>query len=231
MQIACDNIGKKYGDLTALRDIDLKVDKGDFLILLGPNGAGKTTLIKILSGLIGPTTGKATVGGEAVTDPAVRSKVGVISHKSFLYENLTAIENLVFYGELYGVPEVESKAMELLKSVELEERKDGLVKTFSRGMVQRLSIARALVADPEFIFLDEPFTGLDQHSTDIFRKLLVDMHLRGKTVIMITHDIPIAMTMATRAMILAGGRKVHDEPVSGMSEEEFRKIYSGKVGG
>ena len=152
--IVCKGVQKKFGDILALKGVDLNVEKGDFLALFGPNGAGKTTLIKILCGLLRPTSGIAKVAGHDVRETGIRKKVGVISHKSFLYDDLTAHENLKFYCELYGVANPAEKADNLLKQVELTGRRDDLAGTFSRGMVQRLSIARALVANPEFIFLD-----------------------------------------------------------------------------
>ncbi len=228
--IICQKVGKKYGDFVALRGVDLAVNEGDFITIFGPNGAGKTTLLKILCGITRPTSGAATVGESDAHDPAVRKRIGVISHKSYLYDNLTAFENLVFYAEMYGMENREARAAELLESVELDQRKNDLVRNFSRGMIQRLSIARALVADPAFIFLDEPFTGLDHHSAVMFQKLLSGLHRRKKTVLMITHDIPLGIAAATRAMILKGGRKVHDEPVNGMDAATFLKIYLEKVG-
>jgi heme exporter protein A len=228
--IVCEGLCKKYGELIALRNLDLTINPGDFISLFGPNGAGKTTLMKTICGLTHPTSGKASVGDSDVSDPDVRKKIGVISHKSYLYDNLTAFENVHFYAELYEVDNPSERANELLKSVELYERKHDFVRHFSRGMLQRLSIARALVADPDFIFLDEPFTGLDQHSTDLFRKLLRGLHTRGKTVMMITHDIHIGIEESTRALILKSGRKVYDENTAGLTVDEFKTIYNEKVG-
>lgn len=229
-RILCEKVVKKYGDTIALRGVDLSINEGDFLVLLGPNGAGKTTLIKILCGIIRPTSGSATVSGMDVHDPEVRKKVGVISHMTLLYNNLTAMENLVFYANLYNVPEPEARAQELLKSVELDNRADDFAKNFSRGMMQRLSIARALVADPDFIFLDEPFTGLDQHSATLFKGLLADLHKQGKTVLMITHDIEAGIALSTRTTILKSGRMVYDEPTENAEPEKIKNEYMKIVG-
>jgi heme exporter protein A len=177
-----------------------------------------------------PTSGTATVGGADSHAQEIRGKIGVISHKSYLYDSLTAFENLVFYGEMYGVTAPGARATELLETVELSERKDDFVRGFSRGMVQRLSIARALVADPDFIFLDEPFTGLDHHSAVAFQTLLSALHKRGKTVMMITHDIPLGVSASTRAAILKNGRKVYDEKTEGLGAEAFMKTYLEKAG-
>ena len=228
-RIECRGVGKKYGDFTALSDVDLSIEQGDFLVLFGPNGAGKTTLLKILCGMARPTSGTARVGGADSHSPEIRGKIGVISHKSYLYDSLTAYENIVFYGEMYGVADPAARAMELLETVELAHRKDDVVRAFSRGMVQRLSIARALVADPDFIFLDEPFTGLDHHSAARFQSLLSALHRRGKTGMMITHDIPLGVAASTRAAILKGGRKVLDEKTGGMSVADFMGVYLEKV--
>ncbi len=229
--IVCKGVTKDYGDIAALKGIDLSIDAGDFLSLFGPNGAGKTTLMKILCGLTRPTNGSASVAGADVGDPEVRQKVGVISHKSFIYENLTAKENIVFYAELYCVEDPRKRADALLEMVELSERGDDLAHTFSRGMMQRLSIARALVADPDFVFLDEPFTGLDQHSTELFKGLLKNLHGKRKTMIMVSHNIDIGIEIGTRAVILRKGEKVFDTTTDGVSADEFKKIYSQKVGG
>ncbi|MFQ5432399.1 MAG: ABC transporter ATP-binding protein [Nitrospinota bacterium] len=229
-RISCKNVVKKFGDTVALRGIDLDINDGDFLVLLGPNGAGKTTLMKILCGIIRPTSGNATVAGMDVHEPEVRKKVGVISHMSLLYNDLTAMENIVFYGNLYNVPEPEAKAEELLKSVELDKRAGDLARNFSRGMTQRLSIARALVADPDFIFLDEPFTGLDLHSAALFKQLLRQLHGRGKSVIMITHDIEAGIALSTRTTILNSGRMVYDEPTESAEPEKIKNEYLKIVG-
>ena len=224
-RILCEKVVKKYGDTTALRGVDLGINEGDFVVLLGPNGAGKTTLMKILCGIIRPTSGSATVAGMDVHDPEVRKKVGVISHMTLLYNDLTAKENLVFYADLYGVPEPGKKADELLKKVELANRAGDFARNFSRGMMQRLSIARALVADPDFIFLDEPFTGLDLHSSTLFKGLLANLHKQGKTVLMITHDIETGAALSTRTAILKSGQKVFDEETEGIDPEKLGDMY------
>ena len=229
-RIVCEKVVKKYGDISALRGIDLTIEPGDFLVLLGPNGAGKTTLMKILCGIIRPTSGGASVSGMDVHEPEVRKHVGVISHKSLVYGDLTARENLVFYAELYGVGEPGRKADELLKSVELADRAKDLARNFSRGMMQRLSIARALVADPDFVFLDEPFTGLDLHSATLFKKLLKGLHERGKTVMMITHDITTGVFLSTHSVILKNGAKVFDEATEGMDPDEMKLLYLERIG-
>jgi ABC-type multidrug transport system ATPase subunit len=228
--IVCKGVKKKFGDLLALKGVDLTVEKGDFLALFGPNGAGKTTLVKILCGLLRPTSGVARVAGHEVHETNIRKKVGVISHRSFLYDDLTAHENLEFYGELYGVANPAKKADNLLKQLELFDRRDDRAGTFSRGMAQRLSIARALVADPEFIFLDEPFTGLDVPSATIFRELLKQLHMEGKTIIMISHDIGIGISVSTRLAILCGGKLVYDEKTEGKTTSDFKSIYLEKLG-
>jgi len=228
--IICKNITRKFGHLTALNKINLRIETGDFMALFGPNGAGKTTLLKILCGLLRPSSGEATVAGESVRETDIRKRVGVISHNSFLYDHLTAWENLVFYAEMYGVENAGHRADELLRSVELYHRRDDFARTFSRGMAQRLSIARALVSDPEFIFLDEPFTGLDVHSAGIFRNLLLGLHRRGKTVMMITHDIEIGFTLASRAAIIRKGKLVYNEETHGLAVADLKNAYLENVG-
>jgi len=231
--ILCEKVTRKYGELKALKGINLSLSGGGFLVLFGPNGAGKTTLMKILSGIITPTSGKATIAGNEVGSLEVRSKVGVISHNSYLYDNLSAKENLLFFAEMYGIESAEESAEEsadrLLQSVELFDRKDDLAKTFSRGMTQRLSIARALISNPQFIFLDEPFSGLDVHSATIFRNLLLKLHEDGKTMIMITHDIPIGYSVASHIAILKKGEIVYNEPQEKAGIDELKKIYIKKM--
>ncbi len=204
-----------------MRNINLRIEKGEFLTIFGPNGAGKTTLIKIMSTLVSPTSGKVVIDGFDIKENPVeiRKKIGVISHETYLYHELTAAENLRFFGRMYGTPDIENRIGELIKQVGLTYRKNDRVRTFSRGMKQRLSIARALIHDPPILFLDEPYTGLDQHATATFDRILGGMNANEKTRILISHDIEHGISMCDRAIILTDGHIVHE-----MTEDEIKNL-------
>ncbi|MGC8825601.1 MAG: heme ABC exporter ATP-binding protein CcmA, partial [Anaerolineae bacterium] len=167
-------ISKAFGRYRVLRGVDLRIEQGEFLALLGPNGAGKTTFLRILATLSRPTEGRAWINGQPLDGDTrrVRQQIGLVSHQTFLYGDLTAEENLRFYGRLYRVPALEDRIAELLERVGLYERRHDPVRTFSRGMQQRLSIARAVLHDPPVLLLDEPDTGLDQQAARMLRELL-----------------------------------------------------------
>ncbi|MFZ5640885.1 MAG: ABC transporter ATP-binding protein, partial [Bacillota bacterium] len=184
------NLSKKIGAKTILRDINLHIPKGRFVTVFGPNGAGKSTLLKTLALLMKPSTGEIVINGfDARKEPAAISKqLGVISHQTFLYENLTARENLQFYGRMYDVPNLRDRIYEVLNQVGLEFSLNDPVRTFSRGMQQRLAIARAILHDPAVLFLDEPYTGLDPHAIQILNRVLARLNNDNRTVFMITHN-------------------------------------------
>jgi ABC-type multidrug transport system ATPase subunit len=193
---------KTYGHVEALRDLDLRLESGVFLTIFGPNGAGKTTLMKVLSTLTRPTEGSALVGGKDVVRDAasVRRLVGVISHNTFLYAQLTGLENLEFYARMYRVHAGRERALALLSKMELTKRMHDRVATYSRGMQQRLSVARALLHDPELLLLDEPYTGLDQHASRVLAGVLEGLRDGTRTVTTTT-------TISRRASPAATGRR------------------------
>lgn len=168
--IETKKLTKVFGDRKALDKVSIEVPEGAFLSIFGPNGAGKTTLVRTLATLSRATSGTALVAGfDAKEEPdKVREHIGLISHNPMLYPDLTAMENLMFTAQLYGVVNAEERVRELLRAVELDHRRFDVVRTFSRGMTQRLSIARALMNDPDVVFLDEPYAGLDPHAVEIF---------------------------------------------------------------
>ena len=182
------------------------------MTIFGPNGAGKTTLIKIMATLVSPTSGKVVIDGIDIKENPIeiRKKIGVISHETYLYHELTAAENLRFFGKMYDTPQLETRIDELIKQVGLTYRKNDRVRTFSRGMKQRLSIARALIHDPPILFLDEPYTGLDQHASATFDRILGGMNAHKKTRILISHDIERGISMCDRAIILTNGHIAHE---------------------
>ena len=231
--IKVSGLRKSYGTVDALRGIDLHVRMGEFLTLFGPNGAGKTTLLKILSTIIKQTHGKVEIDGLDITEAHydIRKKIGVISHKTFLYGDLTARENLLFYARMYDVKKAEERARHLIREVGLDGRENHQVRTFSRGMEQRLSIARALIHDPNVIYLDEPYSGLDQHAALMLRNLLKKLHTQDRTIIMTTHNITHGLEISDRVVIQIKGQIVFEDKTSSHSPESFEKIYFEKVGG
>jgi heme ABC exporter ATP-binding subunit CcmA len=219
--ISIENLSKTFGTNIVLRNINLRIEKGEFLTIFGPNGAGKTTLIKIISTLVNPTYGKVVIDGTDIKENPIeiRKKIGVISHDTFLYHELTATENLLFFGKMYGTSDIEARINDLLKQVGLSYRRNDRVRTFSRGMKQRLSIARALIHDPPVLLLDEPYTGLDQHASATFDRILSGTNANDKTRVLISHDIERGISLCDRAIILTDGHIVHE-----MSESEIRNL-------
>lgn len=222
-------ITKSFGHFAVLKGIDLDLHQGEFITLLGPNGAGKTTLLRILATLARPTSGTVEIAGIPLKEAnaAIRSLLGVISHQTFLYEDLTARENLLFYGKLYEVPELSHRVDELLLKVGLERRANDRVRTFSRGMQQRLSIARAIIHNPPVLLLDEPDTGLDRQAADMLQNLIQEMATGGepRSIIMTTHNIERGLAMCDRIVVLANGRIVREAPAHEIAPESLQSWY------
>ena len=219
--------------MVALSGVDLRLAEGDFLTLFGPNGAGKTTLIRILATLMRPSAGRVLIGGLDVAEctAQVRRLIGVVSHQTFLYRDLTAEENLLLYARLYDVPEPRERVREALDRVALGPRACDPVRTLSRGMQQRVSIARAVLHDPAILLLDEPYNGLDQHAAASLTGILQEMALRGRTVLMTTHDLEQGLALSKRVGILSGGRLAHEGPTAGLTAAAFRSLYMDVVEG
>lgn len=225
--IALKNVTKKYGHVEALKGVSFSLEQGDFLTVLGPNGAGKSTLLKILSTQTRPTGGELTFSGiplSKLTDD-FRKKFGVISHQSFLYENLSAEENLKFYGKMYGISNLEERVEKMLATVQLTKRKDDPVRTYSRGMLQRVSIARALVHDPDLIFLDEPYTGLDQHASQVLTDILLEQFEHHKTIVLVTHNLSLGYRLASKIAIMSRGGFALYDAKENIAESDFEKTY------
>ncbi len=227
-------VTKVFGLRPVLRGVDLTVAPGEFLTLFGPNGAGKTTFLRIVATLSRPTGGTIRVGGYALPGQAgaVRGLLGVVSHQPLLYGDLSAAENLRFYARLYGLEPAAAGARigEVLKAVGLHKRADDLVRTFSRGMQQRLAIARAVLHDPPVLLLDEPYTGLDQDAAATLDGVLREVALRGRTVIMTTHDLLRGVLMAHRVAILSRGVIAYDEPADQLDPVRFGETYAAITG-
>ncbi len=198
---------KRFGLKTVLRGLDFTVQPGEFVALLGPNGAGKTTFLRILASLSRPSLGEVRVAGYSLPNEAaqVRARLGVVSHMPLLYPDLTAEENLRFYARMYGLEDQSARITEVLEMVGLEKRRADLVRTFSRGMQQRLAIGRAVIHDPEVMLFDEPYTGLDQDASEMLDEVLKSVAARGRTVVMTSHDLARAEDLATRFDILSRG--------------------------
>ncbi|MGZ6315983.1 MAG: ABC transporter ATP-binding protein [Anaerolineales bacterium] len=198
---------KRFGAKTVLRGLDFDVQPGEFVALLGPNGSVKTTFLRILSSLSQPSLGEVRVAGYLLPhdSAAVRARLGVVSHLPLLYGDLTAEENLKFYGRMYGVHSLAERITEVLEMTGLDARRADLVRTFSRGMQQRLAIGRAILHDPEVILFDEPYTGLDQDASLMLDGLLRTVAAQGRTVVMTSHDLARAGELATRFDILSRG--------------------------
>lgn len=231
LAIETRKLSKVFGSRRALDNVSIAVPRGAFLSIFGPNGAGKTTLLRVLSTLARPTGGRAQLMGIDLKEEPdrVRDHIGLISHNSMLYPDLTAEENLMIYARLYGVENPEERVRYLLEAVELKHRRLDVVRTFSKGMTQRLSIARALVHDPDVVFLDEPYSGLDPHAVDIFDELISAVRA-DHTFVMVSHDLQKGFDMCTHALVLARGRVVAFDEKENLDFDEFRSLYRDTVG-
>lgn len=206
--------------------------KGEFLTLVGPNGAGKTTLIQLLSTLTRPTAGTARVAGHDLrgADADLRRQIGLVSHQVLLYEELTAMENLRFFGRLYDLDRLEDAASDALERVGLTHRAHDPVRTLSRGMQQRLGIARAILHHPAILLLDEPFTGLDPSSAEMLRGTLMGLAEEGRTTLMATHNLALGLELCHRLAILVRGRIVVEADRESLDTEALLELYRRQVG-
>lgn len=215
--IEAENLSKVLGSLPVLRSLSFKVWRGEFVALLGANGSGKSTLLRLLSGLSKPTAGAIRIGGWEMPREAmaVRAQIGLVAHQPLLYENLTARENLDFFGVLYGIErdERERRIEELLRAAGLRKRTNSLVRSFSRGMKQRLSIARATLHQPDLLLLDEPYSGLDQAAVERLDEMLAAAFAEERTIIMSTHQLERVPPGAARALVLSRGKISFDDAI------------------
>jgi heme exporter protein A len=204
--IDVDHVWKFYGDYPALRDISLSIGQGACLALLGRNGAGKTTLLRILAGLSRHAKGNVSILGEDVRSEGARRQIGVLGHAIGVYDELSATENLVLFARLYGVPDPKRAAEEWLERTGLTNAASALLREFSRGMRQRLAVARAFIHNPRVLLLDEPFTALDDRAILVLQNVLRDGLATGKTIIMSTHQLREALELATDVALVVRGR-------------------------
>ncbi len=249
--IKIENLSKSFGSFYALRDVSLEFNPGECWMIVGPNGAGKTTLLKIIATLSQPSQGqieiedidlksnisptlmaqrsKEKIGGAQskgkVNKLQIREQIGFIGHQSYLYHNLTAEENLKFYARMYHVNNGSERIENMLRRVGLAERKNDLVRTFSRGMQQRLAIGRALLADPKIILLDEPFSGLDQNAIENFQNLFTSLISPNRIIIMTTHDLQLGLQLTSHFAVIAKGKIIQQGNTSSFDIHQFKKLY------
>jgi heme exporter protein A len=214
-----------------LRGLDLDVSQGECLALVGPNGAGKTTLLRILAALSKPTAGSVHVAGIDLDEGAipVRRQIGFLSHEPLLYGDLTAEENLLFYGQMYDVADLKERISFMLRQVDLERSRHGLVRTFSRGMKQRLSIARALLHDPPVLLLDEPYTGLDRRSAAMLDRVLQEAGGSSRTVLLTTHNLERGLGSSRRVALLLNGGIAYEMDERNWNLDGFQEVYEQRA--
>ena len=226
--IVIRNLTHCFGHFAALQDIDLVVPTGQTFALFGPNGAGKTTLLRLIAALTKPSAGEIWVCGDnGRRDPErIRKNIGFISHHTMLYDDLTARENLAFYGRVYGLQNLDARIGEALLAVGLTDRQRDRVRDFSRGMKQRLAIARSILHRPSVLLLDEPFTGLDTAAQTMLSDLLNALKAEGRTVFLVTHDFARGLALADRFGILCRGRLIREALTRDVDEAELKTRIS-----
>ena len=229
--IQVKNLVKRFGLKTVLQDLDFTVEPGEFVALIGPNGSGKTTFLRILSSLSRPAMGEVRIAGYRLPQQAVeiRRILGVVSHQSLLYGDLTAEENLRFYGRMYGVFDLNTRIDSVLAMIGLTRRRRDLVRTFSRGMQQRLAIGRAVMHDPQVMLFDEPHTGLDQDACQMLDNLLREVAARGRTVVMTSHDLEHVADLASRFDVLWRGKIVASTHRSEIESGQLLAFYRQSI--
>jgi heme exporter protein A len=222
-------VSRIYDDHYALVDLTTELPAGSVTALLGPNGAGKSTLLAVLATVLRPTEGEVRFGDRPAADPPadLRRLIGYVGHRTMLYGALTARENLRFYGRLYAVPRLEERVDALLDAVGLSFDKDRPVDGFSRGMAQRLTLARAVLPEPAVLLLDEPLTGLDRAGIETALQLIAERRDAGAIVVMATHDLGAVNGLCDRALVLRRGRAAYDGPVRG----DLAGLYEAHTGG
>ena len=223
-----EDIRKTFGHFTALGGVTLRVKRGEFLALFGRNGAGKTTFLKIAATLVRHTHGKLRIEGIDVREEPenARRHIGFLSHNTYLYRDLTPVENLRFFARLYGVTDSDERIQSLLDRVGLRHRASDPVRAFSRGLHQRLGIARVMLHDPSVILLDEPYTGLDANAVEILNQILDQAAAAGRTIILTTHDLDQGLRNATRAAIIDRGKIVFE---GNSKDQAVRDAYAAYI--
>jgi heme ABC exporter ATP-binding subunit CcmA len=223
--ITFTNVSRHYGRRRALSNVSFRCKAGEIVALLGPNGAGKSTLLAITSTLLQPSSGEVRYGEHSAlaSAAALRGRIGLLGHDLYVYPELTAAENLLFFGKMYGLSDVERKVEAALDRAELSARREDAVAGFSRGMRQRLALERALLHEPRLVLLDEPFTGLDDTATAALRGRLAGLRAAGCIVLVTTHDLETIEGIIDRAVMLDNGRLVPIEPGGASLRDRFRQ--------
>jgi heme exporter protein A len=229
-EVEVHELARAYGRRRALDGVSFTLRAGEALALFGPNGAGKTTLLRVLAGLLKPSSGTARIEGEPLPGTAAtRARVGLISHHSLLYGALTALENVTFTARLYGLPDPERAARRALERVGVADRADTPVRVLSRGLSQRVSVARALVHEPRVVLADEPYTGLDAAGAAALTRVLRELMGQGAALVVVTHQLDEGLTLATQAAIVLGGRFVRHETAGVADPAAFGALYRDVV--
>jgi heme ABC exporter ATP-binding subunit CcmA len=228
--ITVSKLDKTFGARWALRDVNLTVAQGEIVALVGPNGAGKTTLLRAIATLTRPNGGSVHIGKIPLAEHAnaARANLGFVGHQTFMYDDLTALENLTFYARLYDIANVSQRVREVAQRVGIENRLDDVTRTLSRGLQQRLTLARMLLHQPAVLLLDEPYTGLDKVAADMLDQILLQTKREARGVLFSTHDLERGLAVCDRAIIMNAGRVVHDLPRGAWKNlAGFMEIYAG----
>lgn len=228
-----NNLCKQFGSFTVLRSVSLELEPGESLLIFGRNGAGKTTLLKIIAGLVRTFRGDLSLFGADAkkAGQALRGRLGFVSHETLLYPDLTIHENLMFYARLYSIADARTVVAGSITRMGLDSKSASIVRSLSRGMKQRLALARAFLHDPDLLLLDEPFTGLDEPAIDILDGLLTAFRERGGSMLMASHNVERGWKHADRAAVLERGSVAYETPTQGMTGETFRARYRGILAG
>ncbi len=226
--IAVSNLYKRYGSKNVLKGINLDVAEGQVMALLGPNGAGKTTLMRIVAGLVKPNRGDVTLGGVSLgkAGTELRRYIGLVSHLPLLYDNLSGWENLSFFARMYDMQAPEQRIEAVLHAVDLWQRRRDAVRTYSRGMLQRLSIARAILHNPPVLLLDEPDTGLDQTSSQMLHDLIRQLGASNRAILLSTHNLDRALEWADSICLLRDGKIAYQAATATLTGVSLRQLYA-----
>jgi heme exporter protein A len=225
--IQAQSVHKRFGRKAVLRGVDLTVNQGEVVALLGANGAGKTTLIRLICGLDKPDRGQIALGGvqQKQAGHELRRYVGVVSHAPLLYDDLSSLENLRFFAQLYDIVDPDVRIQAVLRAVDLWHRRYDPVRTYSRGLTQRLAIGRAILHDPPVLLLDEPDTGLDQASAEMLRGLIRQLGGSNRAVLLTTHNLDRAIEWSDKICLLVDGRIVYEAATNELAADDLKRIY------
>lgn len=225
--LAARRLVRAFGTRRAVNDVSFELAAGDALALFGPNGAGKTTLLRMLAGLLKPNAGTAAIGTDALPAATARARVGLISHRTMLYDTLTARENVRFAAQLHGVTDAEAATQHALEQLRVADRADVAVRALSRGLQQRVAIARAIVHGPEVLLADEPYTGLDEQGANALTGLLLERRAAGAALVVVTHALQEGLTVASQAAVMRGGSFVRHDATAGLDVVRYAAEYRG----